>query len=828
MRSSTFILFLSCILLSIPAFAQDPGVSISAQNSLSQNPKLLVTVADDNGLPVVSARITLTRAETKEIYKCESDYSGRCELGSLHSGNYQLLVEKMGFYAVTSKDVQVGDSPTLSVTLNHEQEIRESIDVINSPPAIDPTKIESGETLTFREIINIPYTGTRDFRNVLPYTPRVVRDRTGQVHIDGSASYQINNQLDGFNLSHPVNGLLEARISPDALRSIEVKTSRYSPEYGKGSGGVIGLTTGMGDDRFRFSATDFFPSVQYRKGINLNTWTPRMTFSGPLHKQKAWAFDAIEGEYDLNVIDGLPANQDRNRSYRLGNLAKAQINLTPANILSGSFLFNRFLAGNQGLSELSPIETTRRLSQTSYLISLKDQVYRANGLIMEFGVALNQVRLHIRPLGTQPFVVFPEGTRGNYFKTTDGLARRIQTIANVYTPAKEWHGRHEFKFGMGVDQVSYQDFNDRRPITLQRGDRSISRQIDFIDNPFLKKSNIEVGAYFQDRWSISGRFLAEVGFRLDWDEIIRSLLISPRMSGSYLLTADGNNKLSVGIGTFYDATNLELVTRPLAGVRVDQFFARDGLTPRGGPRITSFQVDQSTLKAPRYLNMSFGYERKLPASFYMRTDFIVKDGSNGLTFVNLFPQQPDELDSLFALLSQKHDRYTALSMNIRKSIKEAYMIFASYTRSAARSNAIVDFNLENVLYGQQSGGPVSWDTPNRLIAWGLLPLIKKFDLAFAIEWRDGFPFSIVNATERLVGPANSFRFPDFFSLNLHAERRFRVFGMNLALRGGFNNITDRDNPLEVVNNVESGDFLTYRGFQGRAFVGRVRFLGRKK
>jgi Carboxypeptidase regulatory-like domain/TonB dependent receptor len=820
-------LFLSCFLLTISGFAQDTGLSIPDQNTTQQNPKLIVTVADENGLPVVSARIILTRIETKEVFRCESDYSGRCELISLHQGNYRLLVEKTGFYAYNSKEIQIGESSALSVVLYHEQEIRETVDVVNSPPAIDPAKTEAGETLTFREIINIPYTGTRDFRNVLPYTPRVVRDRTGQVHIDGSASYQINNQLDGFNLSHPVNGLLEARISPDALRSIEVKTSRYSPEYGKGSGGVIGLTTGMGDDRFRFAATDFLPAVQYRKGINLNTWTPRMTFSGPLLKNRAWFFNAIEGEYDLNIIEDLPADQDRNNSWRLGNLAKAQINLTPGNILSGSFLLNRFYAGNQGLSVMNPIETTRSLSQSTYLVSMKDQIYRPNGLIMEFGVALNQVALELQPRGNQPYIVLPDGSRGSYFKTTEGLARRIQWISNVFLPSNEWHGRHDFKFGLDVDLVSYEDFNDRRPITLQRRDSSIVRQIDFIDNPLLEERNFEVSGYFQDRWSISGRFLAEVGFRLDWDQIIRSVLISPRLSGTYLLSADGNNKISAGFGTFYDATNLELVTRPLAGVRVDQFFARDGLTPRGGPRITSFQVDQSTLKAPRYFNMSFGFERKLPASVYMRTDFIVKDGSNGLTFVNLNPAQPEELDSLFALLSQKHDRYTALSVNIRKSFKEAYMIFASYTRSAARSNAIIDFNLENILYGQQSGGPVGWDAPNRLIAWGLLPFIKKFDLAFALDWRDGFPFSIVNGEERLIGPANSFRFPDYFSLNLHAERRLRLFGMNLALRGGFNNITDRDNPIEVNNNIDSGDFMRFRGFQGRAFVGRVRFLGRK-
>src|SRR5262245_10342103 len=160
MRSSTLILFLNCILLSIQGFAQGSGQSIPAQNSSAQNSKLLVTVADDNGLPVVSARIILTRTETKEIIRCESDFSGRCELSSISPGNYQLIVEKTGYYAAKSNEIQVGDSPTLAVTLSHEQEIRESIDVVNSPPAIDPAKTEAGETLTFREIINIPYTGT--------------------------------------------------------------------------------------------------------------------------------------------------------------------------------------------------------------------------------------------------------------------------------------------------------------------------------------------------------------------------------------------------------------------------------------------------------------------------------------------------------------------------------------------------------------------------------------------------------------------------------------------------------------------------------------------
>ena len=52
-------------------------------------------------------------------------------------------------------------------------------------------------------------------------------------------------------------------------------------------------------------------------------------------------------------------------------------------------------------------------------------------------------------------------------------------------------------------------------------------------------------------------------------------------------------------------------------------------------------------------------------------------------------------------------------------------------------------------------------------------------------------------------------------------------GLRWALRAGFNNVTGRDNPTGVNNNIDSPEFLTFGGAQGRAFTGRIRFLGRK-
>ena len=103
---------------------------------------------------------------------------------------------------------------------------------------------------------------------------------------------------------------------------------------------------------------------------------------------------------------------------------------------------------------------------------------------------------------------------------------------------------------------------------------------------------------------------------------------------------------------------------------------------------------------------------------------------------------------------------------------------------------------------------------------------KDLQLAYSLEWRDGFPFSLVNEDQALVGLPNSQRFPDYFSLNIHVERRIRLLGRHWALRVGFNDVTGRENPTVVDNNVDSPNFMTFGAAQGRALVARLRLIGR--
>ena len=813
------------VVVSISANSSTTALAGQRTSQGKPNYRLLVRVSDENGVAIANVLLVLTQSATQTVARAQTDAAGRHEFSLANVGTYQLKVEKEGFYASTTDDVRVGDTPSLEITIYHQQEIAETVNVYAAPPAIDPAKTAIAATLTNREVLTLPYPSTRDYRKALPLIPGVLADASDQIHLGGSATYQILDRLDGFNITQPVNGLLEMRVSPDALRTIDAQSSRLSAQYGKGSGGSLDLTAGMGDDHYRFSATNFIPSFQNRKGLNFSEWTPRATFSGPLRKKKAWFFEAADADVDLEIVPELPDGADRNTSWRVDNLLKTQVNLNERNILTAGFLINQFHSPHDGLSLLNPLEATADLRESAYLATLKDQFYASNKALLEIGFAVNQFHDEERPLGSLPYRITPEGARGNFFKTADATARRLELISALTLPEVRWHGSHEFKFGIDFDRITDVQSAARQSIFILRENGTLSRQISFSGNSQFTRNNFEASGFAQDRWSILGRMLLEAGLRFDRDSIIRRASVSPRVAATYLLTRDGSTKLSGGIGLYYDATNLDLVTRPLGGFRFDQLFASDGITPVGPPAATFFEVNEGSLRVPRFTNWSVGLEQKLPAEVYLEIEFLRKRGHDVLAFYNRGQSGPP--GGVFELRNDRSDSYDGLQITVRHAFKGNYEMLASYTRSRARASAVLDPDIDNPVFSQQAAGPLPWDAPHHFIWWGWLPLVKKLDFAYSLDWRSGFPFNVVDQEQQLVGAPGSRRFPTYFTLNTHVERRFSLFHYYLALRAGFNDVTNRHNPTVVNNNIDSPQFLTFSGTQHRAFTGRIRFLGRK-
>ena len=832
-----------------PAFAQTTPSAPHLTSHPAQT--LAVAVADENGVAVSSARVSVQPSPVAAWVWCVTDFAGRCFFRGLAPGSYQLSVQKQGFYAVTGQSVEVGQVPTLDVKLFHVQEIHEVVNVVESPPGIDPAQTASSEQLTNLDVVNIPYPATHDYRNILNFVPGVVRDNGGQPHIAGAQTYQTLTLFDGFNLTQPANGLLLLRVSTDAIRSINTEDSRISAEKGKGSGGVLSINTGIGDDHFRFTATNFLPSAQFKKGLHFNNVIPRVTFSGPIRKGRIWFFEGIDGEYQNIIIPELPNGADNDHFWRVGNIAKLQVNLAAGNILTASYLLNYQRDQYPGISIFTPPSATARDTESGHFAMAKDQIYFSSGQLLEFGFNFDQYASEIQPRGSEPYRFSDRGVQGSYYLTVDTIARRWQGLANLSLAPRQWHGRHEFKVGIDLDRLAYNPRIQRNPMSFLRVSVSpnpppdcfsaaspCARYSTFSIGPQRELHNVEIGSYGQDRWSLTKRLLLEAGLRFDWDEVVRHPVLSPRLAGAYVLDEQGNTKLSAGIGTFYDATNMVLVSRPFAGQRFDYFFDNSGTlncfpSPNPCPTKTTFTVDQNALHEPRFLNWSVALEQKLPAEDYLKAEYIHRWGTHGFVF-NTLPGSP-LFSGDYVLQNTRRDHYSSFQLAARKAFRKTYLVTGSYMYSRTRSNQVLDFNVDNPIFSRQHPGPYPWDAPNRFLTSGILPakipILRGIDIEYSGEAHTGFPFYVVNNQQEVVelpGSRHFLRFPRYLSLNLFVEKRFKFRGRYWAVRGGYTNITGRANPVAVNNDIDDpSHFLTFGGFTRRAFTARIRLLERK-
>jgi TonB dependent receptor/Carboxypeptidase regulatory-like domain len=860
--------------------------------SAQSAPMPTVAVTDENGVAVSGARVLLRNSAPEPAspstastapktanpnsaspnsgnsgstnageagFRCQTDFDGRCQFSSLPAGSYQLRVEKEGFYAVQQQNVQIGPGATVEIAISHQREVKEVVNVKESPLEIDPAQVSAQETVSGLDVINIVYPATNDYRNALNFIPGVVNDQGGQPHVAGAQTYQTVTLLDGFNVTQPANGQLIVRVSTDAFRSIQVEPAREPAEEGKGSGGVLSLNTGIGDDHFRFLATDFIPSLQNKHGWRFDQFLPRLTFSGPISTGKMWFYNALDGEYDNTVYTELPVGADNDHTLRIGNLSKVQTNLTSRDILTTSFLVNYLHDQFEFLSPYSPQYSNPRDAESAYVASVKEQHYFEGGQLLEGGFAFDQYNLLMTPYGTNPYWADAGTTAtlatsgGSYYLGDETHTRRWQALANLFLPSHQWHGRHDFKVGIDLDRISYDAEFQRRSISYLSGSNQLTsddecltapqnglfpctRYSTFGPAPLHEQYNAEVSGYAEDRWSVTDRLLIEPGVRLDWDEIVRHAEVAPRLAGTYVLDNAGNTKLSAGIGLVYDATPIYLIARPFAGTRQDTFFTVNpdpnctaACVTTTGPVATAFAADTGTLEVPRFLNWSVGFEKKLPEKIYLKAEFLEKRGTRGFVY-----NTPDfTKGGEFFLQNTRDDRYTALQLTLRHNFHENYTIMGAYTRSSARSNEALDFNVDSPILSGQQPGPYGWDAPNRFLSWGYvpffsLPVLHKFELAYSMEGRTGFPFSELTDQNEIYGKVGAERYPDYFSLNLQLEKRFHLFGYYLALRGGFDNLTGRCDPFVVDSIVDASHPLpTFSACLGRAFTSRIRLLGRK-
>jgi outer membrane receptor protein involved in Fe transport len=804
--------------------------------------EILVTgrAVDENEAGIGGTQITIRNA-AGQVARGTTEPSGAFNIRVPAEGHYVIDASSQGYFTVKDLAVDVRQGmPEVYVMMNHAKEVLQRVDVSATPEAVDVEHTESQRQLSGIQIMDVPYPSTHSLREAMTLMPGQVEDANGGLHFDGGRENQTNYLLDGFNVSDPLTGNLNTTVSVEAVQSLDYLSGRYSPEYGQGSAGTLDIKTETGDDKFRDSATNFVPGINTQQGFHLGAWTPRFNVSGPIVKGRAWYSDNLDADYNINVVPGLPSNQDTTTSLQASNLLHTQVNITPANILFTDFLFNYQRSTGFGLSVLNPPSTTLDQRGHTWFLALKDQVYVGGGTLLELGFAemLNYARQIPQGIGT--YIIMPNGTSGYNFVDSNQNSRRAQFLVNLFP--RSWHllGAHQLKMGIDVDRTDYIQDTSRTAYDLYGVSNNLLRSVHFAGSGVLSRPSLTASSYITDHWRFRKNLIFEAGLREDWDEILRRFEWSPRVSFSYAPFGLGNTRISGGYAVVYDPTIVQLFIRPM-----DQYTLSNIYTPTGSllysNALSLYTIPNERLKGPTFQNWSLGVDHEFPHRLRVSLSLLRKRGTNQLAYVNTLAAPivaPANLaqaygasyvQQIFTLTNNRQDQYDSAQVIVHHSIEGRYEWMASYTRSRAYSTEVLDPSLtQTLLLGPDNAGPLPWDSPNRFLSWGYLPTpFKKWAIAFLVEKRSGFPFSIQHDTGQLIGAPDTYRYPGYFNINLHVEWRFRFLKYRFAIRGGVNNLTNHNNWTVVNSTLESPQFLTFYGSDGRHFVARLRWLGKE-
>ena len=147
---------------------------------------ILGSVHDGTGAVVPGASITVTSSDLGLNRSATSDASGEYTFPSLPPGTYVVTVQASGFKKTSLSSLQLGIDQKLRVDIALQiGGVNESVNVEGAAPVVKSDSSELGDTVTARQIADLPLNG-RDFVNLTRIIPGVVRGIPG-ANIDGAA-----------------------------------------------------------------------------------------------------------------------------------------------------------------------------------------------------------------------------------------------------------------------------------------------------------------------------------------------------------------------------------------------------------------------------------------------------------------------------------------------------------------------------------------------------------------------------------------------------------------------------------------------------------------
>jgi outer membrane receptor protein involved in Fe transport len=220
------------------------------------------TVFDASGAVISGAAVTILNVGTAETIHLTTDSSGYFKAPLVPAGTYTVTISDSGFgtYTATAVAVTVGSLTELQPVLKTGS-AAEMVMVTGDAPVLKLESPEISETLTSREILNLPLNGGR-WSDLALLTPGAVSDSNGfgLISFRGISPLLNNVEIDGADDNQAFFSEERGRTregystSQIGIAEFQVDTGVYSAEFGRAAGGVINSITKSGTNEIHGQA----------------------------------------------------------------------------------------------------------------------------------------------------------------------------------------------------------------------------------------------------------------------------------------------------------------------------------------------------------------------------------------------------------------------------------------------------------------------------------------------------------------------------------------------------------------------------------------------
>ncbi|HXD31503.1 MAG TPA: carboxypeptidase regulatory-like domain-containing protein [Pyrinomonadaceae bacterium] len=814
-----------------------------AQTSMLQGTvSVSSTIGVGERLPGASVNLTPAKPGDQPRSAVTNE-QGEYKFTDLVAGVYTLQIGLTGFKQQT-KTVALQNDANVVENINLELEgLTADVTVVEDSDGLNTTP--SGEPVSFKQdkLQTLPLVNER-FQDAIPLVPGVVRGPDGLINLKGARSSQSGMIVNSANVTDPVTGESAINLPIEAVQSVEVLTNPYAAEYGEFTSGVTSVQTRSGSDKYHANATSFFPRMRRRGGsfVGIGAFTPRVTFSGPVIKDKLRFFQSFEYRFIRTPVDNLPPLSRDTDLESFDSLSQLDWEIGSKDHLTATVSLFPEKLRHVGLNTFNHQGVTPNFKQRGFLIAINERRIINNKSVLESAFSIKQFDADVFPSsGSAPLNYAPDQNSGSFFNQQARRSKRYQVLETYSFDGPSFAGSHFIKVGAGISHVTFNGRNTSSTVRILRADGTRSQQFDYEGNGLLSRNKTQFLAYFEDKWTLNRRLTVEYGVRYDRDNVASESNISPRLGFAFLPLVDGRTVVRGGIGIFYDDINLNVASFSQLQDRILTNFGLDGLQVIGSPVRQRFEFAGAKLRTPRSVNWNLEFDREWLKNLFVRVgyqqrqarrEFILNPMSEPRR-VGVATGSSSNQQCILALDNSGSSRYRELEATARYKFREKDEFTASYVHSSSQGD-LNDFNsyfsnFQNPIIQANEYSRLSWDAPNRFLFRGEFHVPYRITLTPVLDLRTGFPYSTIDEDRNFVGPRNrAGRFPNFASLDLQIQRTVSLIGKfkNYHLELGLKvfNLTNHFNPRDFQNNLASDNFGGFFNGVGRQFATRITFV----